>query len=323
MNGRPPAAGIRPRVALVDFARGLALAAMAVYHTAWDLQFLRLAPVDATGDFGWKTFAHLIAGSFLALVGVSLVLAARGGLDRAAFMKRLALVGGAALAVTLVTAVAMPQGYIFFGILHCIAVSSVLALPFLRAPIAVVLAAAAAVIALPHVVQAPLFDAAALRWIGLGATPPATSDYVPIFPWFGPTLLGIAGARLALKVQDEAWWARFRPGQAASRGLAWAGRHSLSLYLIHQPILFGTLWTVLQIIGPNAAAETAIFMRSCVPACAETGNEAAGCRAACVCSADALKQENLWRPVMDNQVAEGDRLRLSALAQECHRAKGP
>lgn len=307
------------RIALIDLARGIALVAMVVYHGAWDLQFFRLAPVDVVGHPGWDAFAHLVAGTFLALVGVSLVLASRNGFSRAAFLKRLALIGAAALAVTLATSFATPEAYIFFGILHCIALSSVLALPFLRTPILAVISMAGMVIALPQVYRAPVFNEAALRWIGLGTIPPTTSDYVPIFPWFGLVLVGVAGARLALGAKDATWWSRFQP-LASGRGLAWAGRHSLAIYLVHQPFLFGALWTLLQVTGPNAATETAAFMRSCVPACGEAGSNASVCRRICSCSADALRRDNLWRPVMDGQINADQRQRVSAAAKEC-RAK--
>ena len=89
-----------PRIALVDVARGVALVAMFIYHFAWDLSFFRLITTDIVAHQGWKWFAHGIAGSFLALVGVSIVLASRAGLDRAGFFSRLAFVAGGAALVT-------------------------------------------------------------------------------------------------------------------------------------------------------------------------------------------------------------------------------
>ena len=77
-------------------ARGLAIAAMAVFHFAWDLEFFGYAPVGMTRETGWMLFARAIASSFLFLVGVSLFLAHGGGLRRASFLKRFAMVAGAA-----------------------------------------------------------------------------------------------------------------------------------------------------------------------------------------------------------------------------------
>ncbi len=309
------------RVPLVDAARGAALLAMASYHTVWDLQFLHLAPVDAVGSPFWRTYAQGIAATFLMLVGASLVLASRDGVRLEPFLRRLALVGGAAAIITLATLFTTPDSFIFFGILHCIAASSVLALPFLRLPIGAVLATAVAVIALPHVFTAPLFDAGPLRWLGLGTMPPRTNDFVPIFPWFGPVLVGVALARLALGLQGDgqAWWQRWRAESTLSRALAWAGRRSLPIYLVHQPLIIGLLWLVLQVTGPSTTAETASFVRSCERSCVATGEPAGQCRAGCTCTADALKGDGLWRAAMAGRLSGADEVRVLILSQQCRR----
>ncbi len=69
----PLAAAPVRRLAVIDFARGVALLAMALYHLTWDLGFLRLTPENAALSSVGKASAHGIAGSFLVLVGISLV----------------------------------------------------------------------------------------------------------------------------------------------------------------------------------------------------------------------------------------------------------
>ena len=78
---------------------------------------------------------------------------------------------------------------------------------------------------------------------------PVTEDYVPVFPWFGVVLIGIfIGHQLlgapALRV-IQSW----QSNMPLARGLALAGRHSLLIYMLHQPIMFGALWVTLQILG--------------------------------------------------------------------------
>ena len=127
----------------VDAARGAALVAMAVYHLGWDLSFLGLVVTDVIAHPVWRALGRATAASFLFLVGVGLVLGHGGGLRARAFLRRLAIVAGAAALVSVATRFAFPNDWVYFGILHCIAVASVIALPFVRAPVPVTLAAAA------------------------------------------------------------------------------------------------------------------------------------------------------------------------------------
>jgi uncharacterized membrane protein len=232
------------RIPLFDVARGAALAAMALYHFSWDLEFFGLADLGVTENPLWIAFARTIAGSFLALVGLSLFLAQSRGIRWKGFLRRIATIAAAASAITLLSAYADPDGIIWFGILHCIAVSSVLGLAFLRAPLWLVLLSATACLAAPFFLSSPAFNAPAWLWLGLASDPVPSNDYNPLLPWFGCVLLGIAAARLVLPRAANAAWARWQPQSAASRALALAGRHSLLVYLVHQPILLGIVWAV-------------------------------------------------------------------------------
>jgi uncharacterized membrane protein len=305
----------------IDVARGIAILAMVIYHAAWDLSFLKLVAFDAIGDPGWKAFARSIASSFLALVGVSLALAHARGVRRGPFLRRLARIGGAALLVTAATVVAFPDAYIFFGILHCIAVSSVLALPFLRAPWPAAAGAALAAVAAPRLLTSPALDHPALDWLGLGATEPVTNDYVPIFPWFAAVLVGLLIGRAILRAGPGAL-ARWRAASPLSRGFVTAGRWSLPVYLVHQPVLLALFYGILQITGPSPAAEAAPFVRQCAAGCVTPDRSAALCTAICDCAAQRLRRdETLWRAVLGNRVAPGDRARVNGIAQQCARER--
>ena len=241
-----PAEMRRTRISLVDALRGAALAAMIAYHFSWDIELFELAALDVTGNPLWVASAWVIAGSFLALAGVSLVLAHSERLNAPSFARRLTMIVAAAGAITLVSWYFEPDGIILFGILHCIAVSSVLGLAFLRVPVSVVLIAAAACFAAPAFLASPLFNAPAWLWLGLASEPRPSNDYVPLLPWFGAVLIGIAGARMALAQASKAEWSRWQPRSAVSRVLALAGRHSLAVYLVHQPVLLGALWLAVK-----------------------------------------------------------------------------
>jgi uncharacterized membrane protein len=319
----PPKAIARERWDAIDVARGVAIVAMVVYHFTWDLSFLKLIATNIVEIPAWQWFAKSIAGSFLTLVGIGLALAHAGGFKPWTFLRRLLKVGGAAFVITVATYFAFPDSYIFFGVLHCIAAASVFALPFLRAPRIVTLAAAIACLAAPHIFRDPTLDHPLLDWLGLGLLEPRTNDYVPIFPWFGLVLIGIAVGKSLLRQREAVPLARWRARNPLTRALAGAGRHSLPIYLLHQPVLLALLFGLVQITGPNPVAEAAPFMRECQANCSQGGSSPASCQATCGCVVDNLRQSGLWPQVLADQVEADDQTRVSGLVQQCLRRRPP
>lgn len=222
------------RLIALDLARSLALVGMVIFHFTFDLALFGYLPAETIYQPFWYYFARLVAGSFLFLSGVSLWLAHGRGIRWAAFWWRFAKIAGAALLVTLASFWLVPGGPIYFGILHALAVSSVVALAFLRLPALVTLAAAGIVFALGWAGSSPVFDGLWLVWLGLAENRPVMGDYVPLLPWAAPCLAGLALARLA---GLERW--RGRAPSRFLRLLSFPGQHSLVIYLVHQPVLFG------------------------------------------------------------------------------------
>jgi len=183
------------RVDAVDGARGLAIAGMVAYHLTWDLADFRLIWPLLPFTPPMRLLSHVVASVFLALVGVSLALAHRGGFRQRAFWWRLAIVAGAAALVTAGSVVFAPGEGIFFGILHCIAAASLIAAPFVTAPAWASLAAGLAAIAAPFLIHSTLFDPPWLMWLGLSEALPNTVDWYPLLPWTGVVFLGLAAAR--------------------------------------------------------------------------------------------------------------------------------
>lgn len=305
----------KPRLEAIDLARGAALAAMAIYHFAWDLEFFGYAPPGMTAAGGWKLFARAIASSFLFLVGVSLFLAHARGIRWRSFLRRLAMVGAAAAAISLATWIAVPGGFIFFGILHQIALASVLGLAFLRLPTAVTLLVAAVVVAAPLFLRSAIFDHPALWWVGLSPQNPRSNDYVPLFPWFGAVLFGMAAARLSEAAGLFRRMATFSPG-SWSRPLQMAGRHSLAVYLVHQPLLIGALWLFSQAAPPTVAGADIQFTNACIAQCQET-HGAEFCQLYCVCVVDALESEGRFDEVYEGAPAPETATRLQEIVSAC------
>jgi uncharacterized membrane protein len=227
------------RLLWIDQARTVLLAAMASFHLTVDLEMFGLIS-DRTLTPPWALYARLIAGGFVAISGFSLWLAHGRMLVRRKALTRIAIIAAGAAAVSAATRFALPNAWVFFGILHCIAVSSLVGLVFLRAPAPLTGLAAIAAILLPQVLffegTAPL----ALAWTGLWQSAPRAVDFEPVLPWTGVFLAGLAlGQALGRAGRIPSGRAGGPPWAYA---LAWPGRHSLAFYLIHQPILFGLVW---------------------------------------------------------------------------------
>jgi uncharacterized membrane protein len=230
------------RVASIDTLRALAILAMVAYHFAFDLRFFGVIAADFENGRFWLAARATIVTSFLLLAGISLVLADRAGVDGRHFLRRIALIALCALAASLASYLIYPQSYIYFGVLHCIALSLLVARPLARRPMTAVVLGVV-IVAAGLTIAHPAFDSHLASWIGFGTRKPDTQDYVPLFPWLGVLLLGV-GLGHAL------WHARFRPIAAlgrAPRPLLWMGRHSLAIYMIHQPLLMGLLWLALRV----------------------------------------------------------------------------
>ena len=219
------------RAQAIDVARGTALVAMIAYHACWFATDAELVALDLRA-VGWHLFQRSIAASFFLLVGVSLALARPTGARAAA---RIARIAACALLVTATSVVLDPQRVVTFGILHNIAVSSLLALPLLRLGawnvlLGAVLVVLGTVVSLP---SRPLLD-----WTGLGEAPAPAFDFQPLLPWLGVVLWGTVVGKALIGPSGEqllAWHSE----SGAARGLAFLGRHSLLVYMVHVPVLFG------------------------------------------------------------------------------------
>lgn len=310
-------AGRSPRIALIDVLKGVAIMAMIVYHFAWDLSAFQLVAVDVTNDPGWRIFARSIAATFLFLVGINLVLANRNGVRARFYARRLAVILAAALLVSFGTWWLDARTFVFFGILHLIFVASILALPLLKAPPWLTLAVAAVFLAGPYVFANPVFDAWPWYWLGLSTALPPSVDYVPLFPWFGVVLLGVAAGRGILARPDLALW-RWRAAGMPARVLAAAGRWSLAIYLIHQPLLIGALTLTAPLLGPSEAALRRQVLAEFETSCATVGYDEAACTAYAACVLGELdRHEDILFDAARHALSDEDRALWLGAIETC------
>lgn len=314
------AAAKPPRIGLLDTLRGAALIAMATYHFTWDMEFVGyLTP--GTAETGWlKLYARAIASTFLFIVGISLVLANTPETRWNSFWKRFGMIAAASVVISAATFYFMPGEWIFFGILHCIAVLSVVGVLVLRLPLAAIIAiTAAAVVAwvadtwvAQGILRWPFFDPPYLAWIGFAEMPQRSNDYVPLFPWMVPFLLGLTSASVALKTRLPAKLASLGTGSSL---LAKVGRHSLAFYLIHQPVLIAIAFGLSYIVPPAKPDPVQGYLQQCNTSCSLQEGEAL-CRSFCQCTLEKLQAQNLFTSFQSGAIKADDG-RILGLASEC------
>jgi uncharacterized membrane protein len=312
-----PHASPRPRFAIIDIARGVAIVAMVIYHLCWDLSYFRFISADVGYDPQWVVVARSILAVFVFLVGVGLVLGHGRGIRWQSFWRRWAFVVAGALIITVATWFAFPDSFVYFGVLHAIALFSLLALPFLFAPIWLVAAVAAVIIALPFVYSAPLFNEKLWSWLGFWQVPPPTNDLVPVFPWLGVTLLGVIACRLLLASPLAGRLAAIQPKARLLRLLGAMGRWSLLIYLLHQPILLGLVYPAAQILKPEISQRPADFMRSCQSTCEAGGTTAELCTTYCQCGLEGVERNDLWNAIFTGMVTADEQALLDASNRQC------
>ena len=220
---------------------------MMVFHSAYDLNHFNLIQLDLLHSDFWPAFQKVIMILFVGVAGISLALASRQGLKWRNFWRREAVLLASAAVVSAGSYWLFPTSWIFFGVLHFMALASALAVPFLHLG-GWNLLLGGLCLALPWLWADPFFNAAGLQWVGLGTAVMDTKDYAPLLPWFGVLLLGIYAGRRAERCQI--CQGRL-PSWRAVRGLLWLGKHSLAVYLLHQPLLMGLFWLVLT-LTPDA-----------------------------------------------------------------------
>lgn len=217
----------------IDAARGAAVTLMILFHFAFDANYFGVYRLGLGWAF-WVLFPRLIASVFIVLSGVSLTLSynkAKKGFEKRIF-RRGVKIFSFGLAITAITYLFLPKGAIFFGILHFMGISSIIATRFVKMRGKALLAGFVALLAGGYL-QTVEVEFPWLLWLGLTPEDFYTFDYFPIFPWFGFMMLGIyagnkfySGGRRQFRIKERP------PGL-----LEFLGRNSLAVYLLHQPVL--------------------------------------------------------------------------------------
>ncbi len=244
----------RQRFDTIDALRGVAIVWMTVYHFCFDLNHFGWLKQDFYTDPFWTWQRTAIVSLFLFCAGLGQAVAVEQGQSWARFWKRWAQVAGCALLVTAASYWMYPKSFIYFGVLHGIAVMLIIVRLTAGWGRGLWLAGAIAIAAKPLAAVAHSYwpeleflNAPAWNWLGLISRKPITEDYVPLIPWLGVMWWGMAAGQWLL-ARRRAMVQQAIPRAAAP--LAWLGRWSLSWYMLHQPVLIGAM-TVIAALTRN------------------------------------------------------------------------
>ena len=214
------------RIDELDSLRATALVMMLVSNFVTDLNYFGIMEVEKGDQWWW--LARTTAFLFVSISGISYFLAHKKQYDFLKTFDRTKNLIFWAFAITIITYVFEPSAYVRFGVLHLLALASIVAFPLARRPV-YALGLGAVLLLLP------LSPNPNLVWLGLQETGTFAVDYFPLNPW-----LGIFFIFLALSSQIYPDSKPLLNFQWPERWL-WFGRNTLPIYVIHQPILIGLL----------------------------------------------------------------------------------
>ena len=230
----------------IDFFRGIAIVKMIISNFIFDLVVLasfNLGAMDFLWDFSRLTFAAIM---FLFLIGISLTISfsrVQKNSSREIYKKyfirgsRLFFLG---ILITIITWFLFNSGTIYFGVLHLIGISIIIATPLLRFKKLNLLLGISLII-IGIYLQGLVFDFPWLLWLGFIPYGFYTLDYFPLLPWFGVVLLGMFFGKVLYPNGKRRFNIR-EVDNPITNFFCFLGRYSLYVYLIHQPVIMAILY---------------------------------------------------------------------------------
>lgn len=242
------------RLAGLDTIRGITLLSMMLYHTCWDLVFLFGKKIPGYSGFGGYVWQQSICWTFILLAGFCWSLGSH-------HLKRGLIVFGSGILITFVTLLVMPESRVIFGVLTLIGSCMLLLIPMeklllkLRAEIGF---AGSFLLFLLfrnvntgylgsgnwNILKLPdgFYENLFTTYLGFPQKGFFSTDYFSLLPWF---FLFLTGFYLYQLVQKNHMMEKLFSWRVP--GFDVIGRHSLLIYLLHQPAVFGISWMLFQI----------------------------------------------------------------------------
>ena len=223
----------KPRYEIIDIYRGIAVLLMIIFHFTYDLALFKYVPLTFKKhqDPFWWFLPRIIVFLFMISMGMSMHLVHYPKIKWKIFNKRVGKLAFFAVIISITTYYMFPKRWIYFGTLHSIAVCSLLILPLLRFKLFNLIFGLSLFI---HVI-----------WTGKSVPfwimPHPAMDYIPPFPWIGAAAIGV----FMVKMNWHKWPV---PKHFLTRGIQYLGKHSLVIYLVHQPMMYGAVFLFYNLI---------------------------------------------------------------------------
>lgn len=222
----------------LDLLRGAAVVMMILFHFGFDLALFGYTSFRTTVDMEWILFRGIVLSMFLLGVGMSSYLAYSKKIDWKKVAVRSIKLAAVSLLISIGSYLVFPQEWIYFGVIHFILVATLVSLAFLKTP------------SLSLILGLGIIGSYLLGYFHLDpllsysmehlSLPHYTVDVVSFTPWFGVVLIGI------FLMHHKLFGLRVKESKTALR-IAFLGKHSLLIYLVHQPILFA-VFNILKLI---------------------------------------------------------------------------
>jgi uncharacterized membrane protein len=234
-----------PRYDSIDALRGVAIVWMTAFHFFFDLSHFGWIRQNFYADPFWTWQRTCIVSLFLFCAGLGQAVAVQQGQAWQRFWRRWLQVAGCALLVSAGSYWMFPQSFIYFGVLHGIAVMLIIVRATAGWGPWLWLLGAIAIAAKPMATscigthpELDFLNARAWNWLGLVSRLPVTEDYVPLVPWLGVMWWGMATGQWLLRRHREVVAASL---PRVTAPLQWLGRWSLTWYMVHQPAMIGVM----------------------------------------------------------------------------------
>ncbi|MBR6407424.1 MAG: DUF1624 domain-containing protein [Clostridia bacterium] len=243
------------RIHFIDELRGFCIVVMIVHHSFYDLTYL----FGMQWSVGIMSFLERIAPcfafAFVLISGFSCCLS-RDNCKRGAQLFLIAAM------INIFTLVAMPENAIRFGVLNMLSVSMLICGAFQKLFLKLNRYICIAVLVLLFIitfnisrdyigirglftVDIPPRIAGAYDLYPFGIVTPGfeSSDYYPLIPWTFLFFVGFNLGRFALEGRLPRWMYVLR-----AKPLSFIGRHSLLIYVVHQPVIYGALYLLFAVL---------------------------------------------------------------------------